>query len=250
MDAPVPSPSADRDPPRCEISVVLPVFNEQECVAETLRELFSALEALGRSHEVVAVDDGSTDRTPALLREARARHPRLRVLTLTPNSGQSAAFGAGFLHARGAVTVLMDADGQNDPNDIGRLVAELEGCDACCGIRAHRRDSWAKRLGSRIANGVRARVLGDGIVDTGCSLKAIRTEFVRDLPMTLRGMHRFLPALLAMRGARIRQIPVNHRPRAAGKSKYTNWGRLVVTVADMRAVRWMQRRHRRFRVAE
>jgi hypothetical protein len=113
-----------------------------------------------------------------------------------------------------------------------------------------RRDSWAKRAGSRLANNVRGYFLGDGISDSGCSLKAIKAEFVRDLPMTLKGMHRFIPALLLMRGARLAQIPVNHRPRRAGVSKYTNFGRLFVTIRDLRAVRWMQTRHRRFTVTE
>jgi dolichol-phosphate mannosyltransferase len=238
------------EPAACEISVILPVFNEQECIAGTLDELAEVMDGLGKAYEILAVDDGSTDSTPDLLDRLRGRLPHLRVLTLMPNSGQSAAFGAGFRHARGRIAVLMDADGQNDPRDIGRLVAELAACDACCGIRAQRRDTFAKRIGSRLANRIRSHYLNDGIIDTGCSLKAIRTDLLRDLPMTLRGMHRFIPALLLMHGASIRQIPVNHRPRAAGKSKYTNLGRLLVTVRDLRAVRWMQQRHRQFRVTE
>src|SRR5690606_21801746 len=123
--------------------------------------------------------------------------------------------------------------------------------DACCGIRQKRQDSWGKRVGSRLANAVRGWYLHDGIIDTGCSLKAVRASLVRDLPMHLKGMHRFIPALLQIQhNARIAQIPVNHRPRRAGHSKYTNFGRLRVTIADLRAVRWMQKRYRQFTVEE
>jgi glycosyltransferase involved in cell wall biosynthesis len=232
--------------------VILPAYNEAECIRGTIEELFGVLEQLdGLDYEVLAVDDGSTDSTPTILAEVRRARPRLRVLTLTPNSGQSAAFGAGFRHARGRAVVLMDADGQNDPADIPRLLATLHDHEGCCGIRAKRRDSWAKRFGGRLANNVRSRFLRDGIIDTGCSLKAIRGELVRDLPMHFKGMHRFIPALLQLlHRARFAQIPVNHRPRAAGKSKYTNFGRLRVTIADLRAVRWMQKRHRSFEVRE
>ena len=138
----------------------------------------------------------------------------------------------------------MDADGQNDPSDIPALVAKLDSCDLCCGYRVRRRDTWSKRFGSRLANAVRNRFLHEKIRDTGCTLKAFRADFARALPMQFRGMHRFLPALLAMGGARIEEIPVNHRPRAAGQSKYTNWGRLKETLWDLWAVRWMQKRHR------
>jgi dolichol-phosphate mannosyltransferase len=239
-------PSTSRD-----VSVIVPVYDEAECIGGTLDELFGVLEELDLDYEVLAIDDGSTDATPAILAGMQRNYSRLRVLTLTPNSGQSAAFGAGFRHARGRAVVLMDADGQNDPADIPRLLATLRHQDACCGIRTQRRDTWTKRLGSVIANRVRSRFLGDGIIDTGCSLKAIRAELVRDLPMHLKGMHRFIPALLQLlHGARVAQIPVNHRPRAAGKSKYTNFGRLRGTIADLRAVRWMQKRHQRFDVRE
>jgi dolichol-phosphate mannosyltransferase len=233
-----------------DVSLIIPVHNEAEAIAAVLAEAFDVLARLAGRHEVLVVDDGSTDDTAAVLARSRSRFPALRVLTLSPNSGQSAAFGAGFRACRGDVVVLMDGDGQNDPHDIPRLLAALRDCDACCGFRATRRDVWSKRLGSRLANALRRSVLHDGVSDTGCSLKVIRAGFVRDLPMTLRGMHRFLPALLLMRGAKIVQLPVNHRPRAAGRSKYTNLGRLAETVWDLWAVRWMQKRHRRFDVRE
>ncbi len=230
-----------------DFSLVIPFFNEEECIGEVLEEAREVLESLSRPYEIIAVDDGSTDHTPELLQDACAKWTQLRAITLRPNAGQSAAFGAGFQASRGRITILMDGDGQNDPQDIPKLIDALEDCDACCGIRVARRDTWSKRVGSRIANAIRSRILDDGIKDTGCSLKAIRTEFLRELPMHLRGMHRFLPALLNMQGAVIQQVPVHHRTRLAGTSKYTNMGRLAVTVSDMFAVRWMQKRHACYR---
>lgn len=238
---------ADMDAP-VELSVILPVFNEQECIEATLRELDGALARLGRSYEIIAVNDGSTDRTPELIRNLARTMPALRLLSVVPNSGQSAAMGAGFKAARGAVAITMDADGQNDPADIPRLIEGLREADVCCGYRVNRRDTIGKRWGSRLANAIRRVLLHDGIIDTGCTLKAFKSVFVRDLPMQFRGMHRFLPVLTQMQGALVVQIPVNHRPRAAGVSKYTNLGRLRQTIGDLRAVRWMQTRHRRFTV--
>jgi glycosyltransferase involved in cell wall biosynthesis len=173
----------------------------------------------------------------------------LRVISLRPNAGQSAAMVTGFRRARGKVVVTMDADGQNDPADIAACVTALADCDCCFGYRARRQDRWSRRWGSRFANGVRNRVLGEAIVDTGCSLKAFKAEFLADLPLW-DGVHRFLGSMVVMRGARIRQIPVNHRPRVKGQSKYTNLGRLKRTVWDLLAVRWMKARCRAFSVEE
>lgn len=232
------------------LSLIIPVFNEEASIGEVLEEAVEVLDGLRQPYEILIVNDGSTDETRKVLDSARSKFQGLRVFHGRPNCGQSAAFGVGFRKCRGQIAVLMDGDGQNDPHDIPVLIQALEANDACCGFRASRKDTFAKRAGSRIANAVRQRILQDGIRDTGCSLKAIKTEFVRDLPMALRGMHRFLPALLRMRGAKITQVPVHHRPRAGGKSKYTNLGRLRETVRDLRAVRWMQKRYRRYTVLE
>jgi dolichol-phosphate mannosyltransferase len=229
------------------VSVLIPAYNEEACIEAVVREAAGGLRGLGRPFEILVVDDGSTDGTLARLQGLRPEIPELRMLRLPGNTGQSAALGAAFRAARGAVFITMDADGQNDPADIPALVAELETCDVCCGYRVHRRDVWSKRLGSRLANAVRNRVLRETIRDTGCTLKAFRAACARELPMQFRGLHRFLPALLAMDGAVIRELPVGHRPRAAGRSKYTNWGRLMETLGDLWAVRWMQKRHRAIR---
>ncbi len=231
------------------ISVVLPVYNEAACIEATLRELYGVLQAGPWTFEVLAVDDGSTDETGQILSRLACAYPSLRVVRLTPNSGQSAAFGVGFRLSRHGIIVTLDADGQNDPADVPRLLAGMDGADLCCGYRQRRQDTWSKRIGSRIGNGVRNAALGEAIVDTGCSLKAFRADYVRHLTMW-EGLHRFLPSLCLMQGARVRQIPVNHRPRTRGTSKYTNWGRLKKTVWDLFAVRWMKRRFKRFTYVE
>lgn len=233
-------------PDSVSISLILPAYNEQECIEGTVREAHGVLKGLDASFEIMVINDGSTDDTSKILDSLRKELSELRVLDLIPQSGQSAGFGIGFAHARGEVIVLMDADGQNDPADIPELVDRLEKCDICCGWRKNRQDKWSRNAGSKIANAIRSSLLGDGIIDTGCSLKAFKANFVKDLPMDLKGMHRFLPALAQMRGARVDQVPVNHRERRGGMSKYTNFGRLMVTVSDLFAVRWMQKRHQNF----
>ena len=242
------SPASFRGFP--ELSVLIPAYNEEACIESVVREAVCVLHGMGRPFELVVVDDGSTDGTAARLQRLRAEHPELRVLRLAANSGQSAALGAAFRAARGTIFVTLDADGQNDPADIPALVARLDFCDLCCGYRAQRKDVWSKRLGSRLANFVRNRALRETIHDTGCTLKAFRADWARPLPLQFRGMHRFLPALMGMAGARIEELPVNHRPRAAGASKYTNWGRLKETLWDLWAVRWMQKRYRPIQVEE
>lgn len=231
------------------LSVVVPVFNEEACIASVLDELCAALRSLDHTWEVVVVDDGSSDGTPALLRAASRREPRLRLLRLDPNAGQSAAFWAGFQAARGGWIATMDADGQNDPADFARCMRALDAADACCGFRQKRQDTAAKRWGSKLANRVRNRILGEDVIDTGCSMKVFRAPLLKSLQYW-DGMHRFLPTLVALQGARIVQLPVGHRERAAGLSKYTNWGRLKRTVRDLLGVRWLKSRTRRFRVSE
>lgn len=232
--------------PQPAVSLIIPVYNEAESIDTVITEANRVLNTISQPYEILVINDGSTDETASVLAQTQKRFPVLRILTLTVNAGQSAAFGAGFRACHGYVAILMDGDGQNDPHDIPAMLAALKTCDACCGIRAKRQDSWSKRVGSRMANAVRRSILHDGIKDTGCSLKAIKIEFLRTLPMELKGMHRFLPALLLMQDAKLAQLPVNHRPRAAGQSKYTNLKRLSETASDLWAVRWMQKRYRRY----
>jgi glycosyltransferase involved in cell wall biosynthesis len=233
-----------------DVSVIMPAFNEADSIERVVVEVAEAVGIdVTRSYELLVIDDGSTDDTPGILRQLQARIHPLRVLTLAVNSGQSAAFAAGFDHARGRMFVTMDADGQNDPADIPRLLEHMETHGCCCGYRESRQDRWSRRVGSRLANAVRNWALGESIIDTGCSLKAVHAPYARGL-QAWHGMHRFFPTLFGMRGASIHQIPVHHRPRLAGRSKYTNWGRLQRTIWDLMAVRWLKSRVVRYHVLE
>ena len=224
------------------ISVVVPLYNEEENVGQLQRELDAAL--AGIAHEIVFVDDGSTDRTV----EKITRSPQLRILEFERNSGQSAALFAGIHAARGELIVLLDGDLQNDPADIPRLLAEIErGADLVCGYRANRKDTLSKRLTSRVANFVRSRFTRDGVRDTGCTLKAMRTV-CREALVPFYGMHRFIPALVKGMGYRVVEIPVNHRPRVAGVSKYGFGNRALKATVDMFAVRWMLSRQLKLRL--
>jgi glycosyltransferase involved in cell wall biosynthesis len=232
-----------------ELSLVVPAYNERENLAPLLTEITSAL--AGRSYEVIIVDDGSTDGTLEALKAMRAQFPQLRILALERNAGQTAAFAAGFRAARAPVVITLDADMQNDPADIPRLVETLRetGATAVAGFRATRRDTPWRRVQSRIANAVRNRLNGEVIRDTGCSLKAFRTDAVRTLPL-FAGMHRFLPTLIKMQGGTVTEIPVGHRPRRHGVTKYGMWNRVLRSLVDAFAVRWMQRRSLHYRVRE
>jgi dolichol-phosphate mannosyltransferase len=243
--------SAPRPP--VDLSLVVPVYNERESLAPLVEEIARALAGPGSrpSYEIVAVDDGSTDGSLERLKALKADHPELHIVAFAANAGQTAAFAAGFRAARGRVIVTLDADLQNDPADVPALVAELErsGAAVVAGYRVDRRDSRWKRLQSRIANGVRNRLNGETIRDTGCSLKAFRADAVRELPL-FHGMHRFLPTLIRMHGGSVREVPVRHRPRRFGRTKYGMWNRVFRSFADAIAVRWMQRRVLRYRVRE
>ena len=228
---------------------MVPAYNERENLAPLLAEIAAALS--GRRYEVIVVDDGSTDGTLEALKTLRRQHPQLRIIAFERNAGQTAAFAAGFRAAAAPIVVTLDADLQNDPADIPKLVETLQrtGVTAVAGYRANRRDTSWKRLQSRIANGVRNRLNGEVIRDTGCSLKAFRTEAVRDLPL-FSGMHRFLPTLIKMQGGSVSEVPVGHRPRQHGVTKYGMWNRVWRSLVDAFAVRWMQRRALRYRVRE
>jgi dolichol-phosphate mannosyltransferase len=233
-----------------ELSVVVPVFEEEASIDGLLREVVAVVGNDPDRVEIIVVDDGSRDGTPAILAAWQRRCAVLRVLTFVENFGQSAAMACGFAHARAPRVVSLDGDGQSDPADIPRLVALLETHDLVCGVRRHRRDSLGKRLGSRLASLVRRAVTGDRVLDIGCSLKAYHREPLQRV-RHFDGSHRFLPILLALEGCtRLAQIEVNHRPRRAGRSKYSNLGRLAHTWQDLLAVCWYQRRHLSYRLKD
>ncbi len=226
------------------VSVVVPVFNEEDNISLLQNELQAAL--AGTDYEIVFIDDGSTDRSVTKI----GRAPNVRVLRFKKNAGQSAALFAGVNAARGRVIVLIDADLQNDPADIPKLLEKInEGADLVCGYRLKRRDTMVKRLTSRIANFVRSRYTKDGVRDTGCTLKAMRRECAPAL-VPFKGMHRFIPALVKGAGFRIVEIPVNHRPRKFGVSKYGLGNRAFRATADMFGVRWLLSRQLNYRISD
>jgi glycosyltransferase involved in cell wall biosynthesis len=242
-------PGAPASRPAPEISVVIPAYNERENLVPLFDELREALARVGRSYEIVLVDDGSRDGTGEWAVREQARDPRVVAVLLAGNHGQSAAIAAGLRHARGAVIVTLDADLQNDPADLPRLLAALESADVVSGVRAERHDDWLRRVSSRIANAVRRSVLGDPLTDIGCSFKAYRREALEDIPL-FAGAHRFLPALCMFRGARLVEIPLSHRPRRHGQSKYGIGNRLGRGLYDLIGVRWLKSRMLRHRERE
>ena len=226
------------------VSVVVPLYNEEENVAILQRELTDALSGL--DYEIIFVDDGSRDETVSRI----VPDPRVRVLRFEKNAGQSAAIFAGLQAVRGGVAVLIDGDLQNDPADIPRLLAEISsGADLVCGYRAQRKDTVVKRITSRVANFVRSRFTRDGVRDTGCTLKALRRDCIAAL-VPFKGMHRFIPALVKGAGYRLVEIPVNHRPRRFGQSKYGLGNRAVRATIDMFGVRWLLSRRLNYRLRE
>ncbi|HKJ23378.1 MAG TPA: glycosyltransferase family 2 protein [Myxococcota bacterium] len=231
------------------LSVVVPIFDEQDSLDPLHRELDAALSGLPGGVEFVLVDDGSRDGSLAVMRRLAAKDGRVRVVALEANHGQSAAFEAGFAAARGEFIATLDADLQNDPADIPRMMEELARADVVNGVRAERQDDWVRKLSSKVANGFRNRMTHETVTDVGCSLRVMRASFARRVKM-FRGMHRFLPTLLRLEGARVAEVPVAHRPRRYGTSKYGIGNRLFVGLVDVFAVRWMQRRHEAWQARE
>jgi len=232
-----------------DLSIVIPFHDEAPCLADLHAELVRVLDGLDLDAELIFVDDGSTDAGPDLVRELVGRDARVRLVELTPQSGQSAALEAGFRAARGAVVATLDAGGQNDPADLPALLDGLATADCVCGVRRPRRDPPGKRIASRVANAVRRRVLGDPFEDIGCSLRVMRAESLRRVKL-FRGGHRFLPWLLVLEGARVIERPVRHRPRLRGRSKYGLGGRLRATWLDLLGVAWLSRRIDRYEAKE
>jgi len=231
------------------LSIVVPVYDEVDNIEPLHGEIDAALAGVDGTAEFIYVDDGSRDGSGERLAELAKRDQRVRVIRLDGNHGQSAALDAGFRAVRGEITVTLDADLQNDPADIPRLLAALERADVVNGVRVGRQDSWVRKLSSRIGNGFRNWVTRESVTDVGCSLRAMRSRYLRGVKL-YRGMHRFLPTLLRMEGATVTEIPVNHRARRHGRSKYGIANRLFVGIADVFAVRWMQSRMLRYRIEE
>jgi dolichol-phosphate mannosyltransferase len=231
------------------LSIVIPFRNEVESLPALYTELRDVLDGLDFASEMIFVDDDSRDDGAAALLAAAAADARLRLLSVSPHSGQSAALEAGFRAARGEWIATLDADLQNDPADLPRLLAQIDGVDCVNGVRVDRQDRFSKRFASRVANRFRRFVLGDSVSDIGCSLRVMRADKLRRIKL-FRGSHRFLPVLMAFEGARLVEVPVRHRPRRHGASKYAIGDRLLAAWLDLCAVAWMRSRTSRYDVKE
>jgi len=224
-----------------KISVVIPVFNEEQNISPMCDELISVMSSLGRDYEVLLVDDGSTDQTYARMLENKIKFPQINIIKFKSNCGQTAAFWAGIHNASGDVIITMDGDMQNDPSDIPAMLPLLENFDLVCGWRKSRQDSAWRRFQSRSANRIRNRFLKDGIQDTGCSLKVFKKPTPDMLP-PYTGMHRFIPALLKYAGYSLTEIPVGHRHRSRGTTKYGFQNRALRAFQDLLGVIWIMSR--------
>ncbi len=231
-----------------KISFNIPVFNEQDNLKILYDKIKKVVDTLGCKYEILFVDDGSRDNSLKILNDLKSLDSNIKIIVFLKNSGQSAAFDAGFKHCSGDIIVTLDADLQNDPDDIPKMLQFLSDYDVVCGYRAKREDDAIKLLVSKIGNFIRNFVTNDNIIDTGCSLKVYKKEFIDKIKL-YKGMHRFLPTLLKLEGAKIYQVEVKHHKRKFGQSKYGIKNRLV-TFFDLLAVRWMISRHINYKIKE
>jgi dolichol-phosphate mannosyltransferase len=230
-------------------SIVVPIKDEEENIPLLVEELESVMIPLKANWELICVDDGSCDKSLDLLKNLSEKRKNMKTIAFTRNFGQSSAFAAGFRAALGKYVITLDADLQNDPKDIPKLIEGIEGYDMVCGWRASRKDPWNKKIISKFANFIRSRFCQDGMHDTGCSLKIYRREALEKIPM-YKGMHRFLPALFLIEGYKVKEVPVSHRPRYKGETKYRFFNRLFGPIMDMMVVRWMRMRHLKHEIRE
>lgn len=224
------------------LTIVLPVYNEAGNLPNLIGELLSALDVLQIQGEILIVDDASTDDSAKVSRHLATIHDRVQLLSHQRNYGQSAALATGIARARGDLIVTLDADGQHDPADLPTLFnGMVTNCMAVCGVRTQRHDKWIRRFSSRVANGFRNWVTGDRITDAGCTFRLIRREALAEIPF-FNGTHRFLPTLLRFQGFSVKEVPVHHRPRLWGVSKYGIRNRLFRGIVDCLAIRWFKKR--------
>ena len=225
-----------------ELSVIAPIYNEEENIERLTERISEAVEKKFTNYEIIYVNDGSIDNSKDILDRLAFRNVKLKVYHFTKNNGQTAALAAGFKKCRGRLVVTMDADLQTDPEDIYRLLPYIEEYDMVNGKRATREDGMVKKISSLVGNGVRNKLTGDTIQDTGCPLKLFKKEVVKDYKL-FEGMHRFLPTLAKMNGYKVVEVPVRHFDREFGVSKYGVWNRMLKGLKDAFAVRWMIKRN-------
>ncbi len=229
------------------ISIVLPVYNESGNIFPLFAEIKNTLSALPHTWEVIYVDDSSTDKSVEEIKSLINENSNIKLLEFVSNCGQSAAFQAGFHASESDIIITMDADMQNDPADIPKMIELYQsGHDMVIGWRHKRKDTSSKRIASKLANAVRRTLTKDTVHDTGCSLKVMRTSMAKQLPLQFKGMHRFLVSLMQMQGAKVTEIPVNHRDRFSGESKYSTWGRAISASQDLLVVNWFFRRIKKY----
>ncbi|MEI9477853.1 MAG: glycosyltransferase family 2 protein [Deltaproteobacteria bacterium] len=234
---------------KIDISIVVPVYNEEENLPILVARLVDVLNPLGKTYEMIFVDDASTDRSRSLLKEMISRYPQIRIVGFKKNCGETAAGAAGLKAARGDIVITIDADLQNDPKDIPMMLDYLKEYDMVTGWRQKRDDSWVKRITSKIANRIRNTLSGETIRDSGCTYRAYKRECLGNIKL-YKGMHRFMPTLVKMEGFRVIEVPIAHHPRQFGVSKYTTWNRMWRAFIDLLAVRWMKSRHIRYDIEE
>lgn len=228
-----------------DISIVIPLYNEVDNIAPLCQAIIGVMQ--DRSYEVIIVDDGSIDGSTEKLKEWCSLHTNFRSIHFKKNAGQTAAMDAGFKYASGEYVVTLDADMQNDPADIPKLLEKLDAYDMVCGWRQKRNDPWIKRISSKVANSIRNKLSDEDIKDTGCSLKAYRRECLNKIKL-YNGMHRFLPTLFKLEGFSVTEVIVNHYPRKFGKSKYGVFNRAFRAFLDLLVVRWMKKRKLNYEV--
>jgi len=224
-----------------ELSIVVPVYNEEDNILPLTREVRQAFENSGYDYELVFVDDGSSDGTWAKIGQAKALEPRVRGLRHDKNAGQSAALWTGIQYTTSPLVATLDGDLQNDPADLPRLLSELQGHDFVCGVRAQRKDSWLRRVSSKAARRARRMALKVDFCDTGCAVRVFKRSALKGL-FPFNGLHRFMPVLVHTAGGKTKEVPINHRARVAGKSKYGLQNRLWRGIADLLAMAWYQKR--------
>jgi len=232
-----------------DISVVVPVYNEEENLPVLIPQIAEVLKPLAKTFEMIFVDDGSKDQSRPLLKKMILEYPQIRILGFKKNCGETAAGAAGIKEARGKIVITIDADLQNDPKDIPKMLDYLKEYDMVTGWRQKREDSWVKRITSRIANRIRNRLSEEEIQDSGCTFRAYKRECLQEIKL-YKGMHRFIPTLMKMEGYRVIEIPIVHHPRKFGVSKYTTWNRMWRAFVDLLAVKWMKSRHIDYEIEE